>query len=210
MTPRALSSEVGSMAKNPDVASVQDRRRRAYRRVGNRVVRLGLDSEHFKRLERMSADVGIRVDQLASLFLRERIDRSAYEGALVSVYKQLSQISEGATSGKGMTTGRRRGTRELDGSGRPSGQRRVSQTRKSKRGGGLHDEIISVLHERGEPMTAAEIAAGIRKRGKYRAPRSGQPITGALVSRRVSNPHYRPLFARSGRRLALAAGMREG
>jgi hypothetical protein len=70
--------------------------------------------------------------------------------------------------------------------------------------GSLHDEIVDVLSRNGGPMTAAEIAREIRQRGEYRAPRSGQPITGTAVSRRVANPVYKSLFERDGRRLTLA------
>ena len=77
------------------------------------------------------------------------------------------------------------------------------------RTGALHDEIAAVLSANGQPMTVAEIAAEIRRRGRYTAPRSGRPITTELVSTRVANPHYRKLFVRSGRLLTLAVDGRD-
>ncbi|HEX2194198.1 MAG TPA: hypothetical protein VHK63_04460 [Candidatus Limnocylindria bacterium] len=67
----------------------------------------------------------------------------------------------------------------------------------------LHDEIAAVIRERG-PMTAADIATAIGERGRYAPPRSSRPLDAATINSRVSNPAYRALFARDGRRIGLA------
>jgi hypothetical protein len=82
--------------------------------------------------------------------------------------------------------------------------RAAASTRES-----LHSEIVAVLRDRGEPLSAAEIAQAIRSRGRYHPPRSGS-ITGAAVSRRIANPYYKTLFERSGRRVTLARTRRDG
>ncbi|MDQ3879833.1 MAG: hypothetical protein M3295_01975, partial [Chloroflexota bacterium] len=68
----------------------------------------------------------------------------------------------------------------------------------------LHEEIVAVLQANGGPMSAGEIAQAIRERGQFRAPRSNEEVNGAMVSGRVSNPHYRSLFVREGRKIGLA------
>ena len=67
----------------------------------------------------------------------------------------------------------------------------------------LHDEIVAVLAESGQPMRTRDIADVIRKRGRYQSPRSGKDINGAMVSSRVSNPMYRDLFRRADRKITL-------
>ncbi len=69
----------------------------------------------------------------------------------------------------------------------------------------LHDEMITVLAERG-PMRAADLAEAIVERGRYRVPRSGKPLDGKTVSQRVSNPTYRSRFTRDGGLIGLAEG----
>jgi hypothetical protein len=69
---------------------------------------------------------------------------------------------------------------------------------------------MAVLRDSGGPMSAGEIAQAIRERGNYRAPRSNEQVNGAMVSGRVSNPHYRSLFVREGRRIGLAEAAQEG
>jgi hypothetical protein len=76
---------------------------------------------------------------------------------------------------------------------RPAGLKRVA----------LHDEIIAVIRERG-PLTAAELAAAVKERGRYRAPRSAHPLDAAIVNSRVSNPVYRARFRRNEGRIGLA------
>jgi chemotaxis protein histidine kinase CheA len=68
----------------------------------------------------------------------------------------------------------------------------------------LHDEIASVIAERG-PQTAAELAAAIAERGRYHAPRSAKPLDAAAVNARVSNPTYRGRFVRREHRIGLVA-----
>jgi hypothetical protein len=67
----------------------------------------------------------------------------------------------------------------------------------------LHDEIAAVISELG-PQTAAELAAAIAARGRYRAPRSAKPLDAATVNARVSNPTYRARFVRREHRIGLA------
>lgn len=67
----------------------------------------------------------------------------------------------------------------------------------------LHDEMIAVLRERG-PMTAGDLAAAVSERGRYAPPRSGKPLSAAMVSQRVSNPTYRSRFVRAEGRIGLA------
>jgi hypothetical protein len=73
-----------------------------------------------------------------------------------------------------------------------------------RRAPGLHEEIVSVLREKGGPMSARDIAVSVRHRGLYQAPRSQKPVTGAMISSRVSNPFYRELFRRENRKISLA------
>ena len=68
----------------------------------------------------------------------------------------------------------------------------------------LHDEIAAVIAERG-PQTAIELAAAIGERRIYLPPRSAKPLDAAAVNARVSNPKYRPRFARAGGRIGLAS-----
>jgi hypothetical protein len=67
----------------------------------------------------------------------------------------------------------------------------------------LHDEMIAVLRERG-PLSAADLASAVAERGRYAPPRSKKPLDAAMVSQRVSNPTYRPLFTRAEGRIGLA------
>jgi hypothetical protein len=90
------------------------------------------------------------------------------------------------------STQARRGTAR-GGARRAPAQRRVA----------LHDEIIAVIRERG-PLTAAELAAAVKERGRYYAPRSAHPLDAAIVNSRVSNPVYRSRFRRHEGRIGLA------
>jgi hypothetical protein len=60
-----------------------------------------------------------------------------------------------------------------------------------------------VIRERG-PLTAAELAAAVKERGRYYAPRSEHPLDAAIVNSRVSNPVYRSRFKRHEGRIGLA------
>ena len=85
---------------------------------------------------------------------------------------------------------------------RPSKAKRVSAAPSGEHVA-LHDEMIAVLRERG-PLSAADLAAAVVERGRYAPPRSKKPLDAAMVSQRVSNPTYRPLFTRAGGRIGLA------
>jgi hypothetical protein len=67
----------------------------------------------------------------------------------------------------------------------------------------LHEEIISVISERG-PMTAGELATAIMERGRYSSPRSAKPFDATTINARVSNPVYRSRFTRDRGRIGLA------
>lgn len=68
----------------------------------------------------------------------------------------------------------------------------------------LHEAITLVLREAGEPLTANDIAARIRDRNLFAAPRSGHELSGSQVSARVGNAHYRSRFVRRDGRIWLA------
>lgn len=157
----------------------QSRRALTTRSARRRAIRISLDAPHYAAIEQVAAEVNASVEQVAALWLRDRIDSSLSASGIARLMEA-------------MATMRSTGVQAPAGPGR---ERR-----------GLHDEIVSVLKQRGQPMTASEIAAAIRERNSYRAPRSGRPITGASVSRRVANPYYRSLFERQGRQVALAEG----
>jgi hypothetical protein len=163
-----------------------------------RVVRIRLDGRRYRLLQRLAAEIEITADQLAALWLRDRIDEAAGAGELLRVADELAEIRDSLAQLAAGDGNRRLGARRPD---RPAGTRTAATQR---RRGSLHNEIVTVLQQRGEPMTAAEIADAIRQRDNYRAPRSGHPITGAAVSRRIANPYYRSLFERRGRSVGLA------
>ena len=155
-----------------------------------RVVRLRMDPAHHALLARLAAEADVTVEQLAAVWLRDKLDHAAgarwgvqASSDLVTILKRIETRSPGAESA----------TRGPRGARRPGGRK-----------GSLHGEIVNVLREHGAPMTAAQIAEAIRVRGEYEAPRSGHPITGAAVSRRIANPYYRTLFERDGRQVGLA------
>lgn len=68
----------------------------------------------------------------------------------------------------------------------------------------LHEAIIQVLEEAGEPLSAHDIAERIRVGGLYEPPRSGHELRGGQVSARVGNATYRDRFVRRDRRIWLA------
>jgi hypothetical protein len=151
----------------------------------HRVVRVHLDRHRHQLLAELAADSGVRSEQLAAIWLRDRLDQIASTMLLARAADEMREMREligGHSDGPS-----RRGPR--------AGRRRES----------LHNEIVTVLEQRGQPMTAAEIAAAIRQRGHYKSPRSANPISGAAVSRRIANPYYRSLFERRGRHVRLAA-----
>jgi hypothetical protein len=153
-----------------------------------RSLRIRLDPEHHALLHDLAADVDVTADQLASIWLRDRLDLAAGARSLALLGERRRDLVEDRRDA--------------------GGGARVPHAETSRRTS-LHTAIVEVLEDHGGPMTAAQIADAIRIRGAYRSPRSGQPITGATVSRRVANPYYRDLFERDGRRLDLAGRSRQ-
>jgi hypothetical protein len=68
----------------------------------------------------------------------------------------------------------------------------------------LHDAIIRVLLDAGEPLTANDIAARIRERNLFEPPRSGHELRSGQISARVGNATYRDRFVRRDGRIWLA------
>lgn len=68
----------------------------------------------------------------------------------------------------------------------------------------LHEAIIRILIDAGEPLTANEVAARIRQRSLFVPPRSGHELRGGQVSARVGNATYRDRFVRREGRIWLA------
>lgn len=155
-----------------------------------RVLRVSLDAADFATVQHFAESAGVTPDQLGAVWLLERVRQS----------RQSAARSEemGARDGGS--------SRSSDG----KVERRAAGSRPRRRGAALHDEIVSVLKASGAPMTVAEIATQIRRRGTYTAPRTGKPITTESVSTRVANPQYRSLFARDGRLLTLASATADG
>ena len=148
-------------------------------------------------LSRMAEDSGLAEMRMLVEALTERLRmleaaRGRSSGADDSVADDMSQ---GASRGKNGRRGQK-----------AAGHRRAGEAKRARRKGrraSLHDEIVAVLAEGGQPMRAKDIADVIRQRGRYQSPRSGKGINGAMVSSRVSNPMYRDLFRRADRKIAL-------
>jgi len=68
----------------------------------------------------------------------------------------------------------------------------------------LHEAIIQVLLDAGEPLTANELAARIREHKLFEPPTSGHELRGGQVSARVGNATYRDRFVRREGRIWLA------
>ena len=141
-------------------------------------VKLMLDSRRFTLLQHLAADMAIESSQLARVWLSEKIDQVA-----AAIGDEASRTGAAPAFTR----------RSMDRDEKPD--------RLKVR---LHDEIAAVLDASGRPMSVAEIAAEIRQRAMYRPPRSKLPIGTAAISSRISNPHYRALFHRSGRAVTLA------
>jgi len=190
-------------AQVPDTASLVDEVGAAGRAPRNqRVVRAHVDRWRYSMLDELASESGVRPEQLAGIWLRERIDQEAGSRALARLADELSEMR--AFLARPGPADRSSAGARTDGGGRDRrrtrGRRHAESARES-----LHGEIVTVLAQHGQPMTAAEIARAIRERGHYRPPRSGNPISGAAVSRRIANPYYRSLFERRGRQVRLAA-----
>lgn len=178
---------------------------------------LRLDPRRLAELQRQAREAGLRPGQLAQRWVEERLDRreiperdeagargggSEAAPRAVAGFDELSaRIAEHASRLDQLAAQ----IAELRGAG---GVRTAPATAAPATDGGrrprLHEEIIRVLQEAPGPMSAGEIAQAIRERGQYRAPRSNEQVNGAMVSGRVSNPHYRALFVREGRRIGLS------
>lgn len=158
-------------------------RRRPRATVRRRQLRISLASSDFSELNQFAEAAGVTAEQAASVWTTEKIGEIAASRAL----RGFASAEAGTDEGK-----------------RPS--KRHAKSGSTSAAGPLHEEIVAVLASSSTPMTVSEIAAEIRRRGQYFGPRTGQPVSPEVVGRRVSNPHYRPLFVRRGRLLALAAG----
>jgi hypothetical protein len=167
------------------------------------VIRLRLDDERRRVLEQVAEAAGIDVEQVAAVWLAERLTAEVESRAVVRAGAELRQIrgSLGRLTEDSDPLGEGGPANDAGKGGRRGRAARAAATTRES----LHGEIVAVLREHGEPLSAAEIAEAIRRRGRYHPPRSG-PLTGASVSRRIANPYYRALFERSGRRVALARG----
>lgn len=155
-----------------------------------RVLRVSLDPTDFASLRQFAESAGVTPDQLGAVWLLERV----------------RQVRRSAARSEQVAGGDDDATRSRDG----GTGRRAAGIRPRRRGAALHDEIVAVLKASGAPMTVADIATQIRRRGTYTAPRTGKPITTESVSTRVANPQYRSLFARDGRLLTLASPTADG
>lgn len=160
-------------------------------------ISITLGPRYYREMQRLAAEIGVEADQLAMVWISDQIN---LKSALASLARSDLPFdgpspAKRAKSAKTKNRASRHGRHDEGQSGGP-----VRPTQRL----GLHDEIVSVLRQREQPMTAAEIAEAIRLRGLYRPPRSADPISGAIVSRRISNPSYRSLFSRTGRKVTLS------
>ena len=183
---------------------------------------LRLDPPRLRELQRLAREAGLRPGQLAQRWVEERL-------AGIGSASPVDEAPRAAQTHGAATTAE---LAELSGqlalqaeridrlaeqiaalSTAPAAPDTPPERRAAAAEGGrrarLHEEIVTVLREHGSPMSAGEIAQAIRDRGLYRAPRSDEQVNGAMVSGRVSNPHYRSLFTREGRRIRLAEGAAE-
>lgn len=150
-----------------------------------------------------------RIDGLIATFARtnELLER-------LQTPKSPSQPTAGASvpehSKRDTTRGRSRATPASPPSRAQAGTSRSRRQRRDVRRPAvvgpqrLHEAIIHVLREAGEPLTANELAARIRERNLFQPPRSGHELRGGQVSARVGNAHYRSRFVRREGRIWLA------
>lgn len=170
-----------------------------------------LDPPRLRELQRLARDAGLRPGQLAQRWVEERLESggasAAAPGGAVeardSVSADVLARVEALSARVDELAGRISGLAAPAESSTTNGQSRTSAAPTSRRPR-LHEEIVAVLTDADGFMSAGEIAQAIRDRGNYRAPRSNEQVNGAMVSGRVSNPHYRALFVREGRRIGLA------
>jgi len=155
-----------------------------------RTLRVSLNERDWGALHELSAAAGLSPEQLATVWVTQAVSREDATRALRSPVADTRLTESRAASSDRGAVPEIRGFEAASGPG--PGQ------------SPLHHEILAVMSENGGAMTVSEIAAAIRRRGRYLAPRRSLPVTPELVSRRVSNPHYRSLFQREGRMLRLA------
>jgi hypothetical protein len=173
------------------------------RELNQRSIVLHLDSHRFTRLEALALAADLPVGHLVRAIVATSLDSTLLSSLLADTLEEVAQVRQQLASIEHGPVSSPRSTDRLQGRlpierGSSASRDLASPLR------GLHGEIVRVLQERGEPMTTAEIAEEIRRRGNYSAPRTGQPPTGLTVSRRVSNPSYKSLFERNGRKIRLA------
>jgi hypothetical protein len=171
-------------------AAMAENRSRTVR--DRRVLRVGLHVSVIRKLAEAASQSGLTAEQLAAAWITERTSVAAALRTLTDPSLQISR-----PGGEEQTS--RRATR---------GRRKIA-SKTSRQRTALHDEIVAVLSRGDGPMTVAEIAAEIRRRGHYRGPRTKRPVSAAMVSNRVSNPQYRGMFERTGRGLSLVTPTRE-
>lgn len=162
--------------------------RNAFETIRRRTLRVSLEQSDWADLRTLADKAGISAESLAAVWIVHQIGRE-------SAVQSLRGSAAATESARAFSSA-------ISEVARPS-RAKISQ-RARRSAGALHDEILAVMAAREAPMTVAEIAAAIRERGRYRAPRTGRPITAELVSRRVANPRYKSLFKRAGRHLELA------
>lgn len=102
---------------------------------------------------------------------------------------------------------RRRGRPPKAASATPAAAKgtRTRRGRRSPKRVPLHEELAAILAERGEPLSAADLARAVIDRARYVPPRSAKALDAAAINSRVSNPHYRARFVRAAGRIGLAA-----
>ena len=171
-----------------------------------------LDPPRLRELQRLAREAGLRPGQLAQRWVEERLERGDEPAAArtlagVAATPDTRQLDEL----RARLDEQAERLEELSGRVSALSSRRETAIPEAPRAAAagprrprLHEEIVEVLREAGGVMSAGEIAQAIRERGRYRAPRSNEQVNGAMVSGRVSNPHYRSLFVREGRRIGLA------
>jgi hypothetical protein len=150
--------------------------------VRHRILRVRVHATAFESVAALAELAGVTPEDLVSVWIAERV------------------WSSGISRGEDVAASRVSADVEPARSPRPPAAQNSRDGRRS-----LHEEIVAVLESSGGPMSVAEIASAIRKRGQYTAPRTGRPVSTQLVSTRVANPQYRKLFSRSGRLLSLAS-----
>lgn len=152
------------------------------------------------RLDRL-IDIAERTNQLLERF--EVRPRRSEVDAGVTARPTSAKVSEATATARPTLGLSRRRTEPTRDRGRktPRDQPRPVAREGPRR---LHEAIIQVLLDAGEPLTANDIAARIRERNLFESPRSGHELRGGQVSARVGNATYRDRFVRRDGRIWLA------